>query len=128
MIFGESIDQQVVDYSACGRGKRGILRLSIDQLRRVVGRQPVNKWNRVLPTRVDFAHVRHIKQSGARACPQMFSNGTRGILHRHLPASKLNHASAESTVRIIECGLLEVRRGRSHADSLTWISLRKRSI
>ena len=37
MIFGETIDQQVVNDSAFGSGQRGILRLAVNEFGDVVG-------------------------------------------------------------------------------------------
>ena len=107
MIFGEAIDQQVVDDRSFRCSQRGVLRLAIDQFCRVVGSQPVNEGNRVRTAHVDLAHVRDVEQTGMSARAEMFSHCPRRVLDRHVPAAKLNHAPAQAAMRAVKRRLFE---------------------
>jgi hypothetical protein len=50
---------------------------------------------------VDFAHVRHVKQSGVGSGPQMFFDRAGRILDRHVPSAKVDHA----TTGLAVCGI-----------------------
>src|SRR6266581_2091166 len=98
MIFRKSIDQQVVNYCALRSCQDRVLRLAINQLTCVIRGYSVHERNRFATADVDLAHVRNIKQTGKCAGTQMFGDRACGILHRHVPAAKLNHSSAEATM------------------------------
>ena len=62
----------------------------------------IDKGDRVAAAHIDLAHVRDIEKSSVRACAQVLFNGAGGILDRHVPAAKVDHAPAQLPMRGIE--------------------------
>ena len=93
----ESIDEQVVDERPFGRRQAGVLNLADLQLRRIVRGDVLDRLERALAGNLDLAHVRDVEQSG-RGANRHVLGGDAGVLHRHVPAAKRDHASAESNM------------------------------
>src|ERR1043165_2347348 len=112
-VFGaEAIDEQVVNDRAFGRRERGILRLSVNELRRIVRAEAVHERDRVGADDFDLAHMRHVEEARARARAIVLFDRARGVLHGHVPAAELDHAPAQTPVRGVQRILLECGRAR----------------
>ncbi len=72
----------------------------------------IDEGNCVTAADVDFTHVRNIEQPRVRARAKMFSHGAGGVLDRHVPAAKFNHAPAQTTMKIVERSAFQFRSGR----------------
>ena len=79
----------------------GVLNLSVDEFGQVVGGDILKKLLRAAAADLDFPHVRHIKQSRCGSDRLVFSDHT-AVLHRHLPATKINHPCFELPVHSIQ--------------------------
>ena len=92
------MDEEVIDDAPVGIEERGVLDLSIDQLCRIVGGQPLDQRQRVASTDLDLPHMAHIEEADAGPHRQVLLNGSRRVLHRHLPPSEIDETSAEPAV------------------------------
>jgi hypothetical protein len=93
-VFGvEAIDEQVINDAALLVGQGGILHLIVIELGHIVGRQLLEQREGVIPDDFDFAHMRNVEETGSLAYRHMFGDRS-AILHGHLPAGKVNHATA----------------------------------
>ena len=104
----EAIDQQVVHEGALRRQEAGVLRLPDLQLRGVVGRDALDRGERVLAGDLDLAHVADVEQPRARADRHVLGDdAAAGVFDRHVPAAEGDHFGARGAVAGIERRFLE---------------------
>ena len=101
----ETIHQKVVNHAAIGACKRRIMCLTVNEFCYVVGRNTINKPDRILADHPDLAHVRHVKQTGTCAAAHVFLDNASRVLHRHVPAAKIDHSSAKLSMCRIQRSL-----------------------
>ena len=105
MRRAEAVDQQVIDERALRRQQTGVLRLSDGELRRVVGRDALDRGERVLAGDLDLAHMADVEDSSAVADGGMFVREA-AVLDRHVPSAERDHSGARHAVTGIERRLL----------------------
>ena len=86
----EAIDEQIVDEGALRRKQAGILCLADRKLRRVVGRNALDRGEGVLAGDLDLAHVADVEDPGAGPHRRVFVRQA-AVLDRHVPAAERNH-------------------------------------
>ena len=106
VAIGEAVDEHVVDEGALGCGERRVLRLSVFQLRGVVGDDVLHRRQGVGPGQLNLPHVRHVEQAGGGAHGQMFGRDA-AVFHGHVPATVRHHAGAEGDVSGVQGSLLQ---------------------
>ena len=110
VVFSEAIDEQIVYDRAGGCSERRILRLPVHELAGVVRAETIDEGDGVSTAHFDLAHVRHVEETGVAARAQVLLDRAGRILHGHVPAAEVHHASARAAVQRIELGLLQRRR------------------
>jgi len=101
----EAVHEQVVDEGALRREEAGVLRLADLQLRRVVGRDALDRGKRVLAGDLDLAHVADVEDAGLGADGGVFVREA-AVLDRHVPAAERDHFGPRSAVAGVERRLL----------------------
>ena len=128
MIFCEPVHEQIVDDCSFGRRQRGILRLAVPQLCRIVRHQAIDEGNRIGTAHVYLAHMRDVEQTSMRARTQVLGNGSGRILYRHIPTAKFDHAPAEPAVRSIQRRSFQFKRRRVQSRAQTFLKKFLRTI
>ena len=72
----------------------------------VVGRDVLDRLERVGAGDLDLPHVGDVEQPGPRAHGHVLV-GDAGVLDRHVPAAELDHAGAVGAMPRVERGLLQ---------------------
>ncbi len=124
MLRRETIDEQVVHERAAVCHQPGVLRLADLELRRIVGRDALNRGQGVLAGDFDLAHVAHVEQPGSFANRQMLGDDAR-VFDGHVPAAKGHHPGAGGAVTSVERRLLERRGGSLFHSALVSCGLNK---
>ncbi len=75
--------------------------LPVHELCHIVRRQPIDERDRVRPFDPDLAHVRNVKKPRGRSSSHVFFDYTCRVLHRHIPATKIDHLAAKLAVNFI---------------------------
>ena len=105
-IFGQKIDDEIVDHAALRVEHAGVERLAaLLQLVHRVGDQMTQKLPGARAAQVDHGHVRHIEHAGVAANLMMLVD-LRAVADRHVPPAEVDHLGAERAVGVVEDGLL----------------------
>jgi hypothetical protein len=107
----QPVGQHVVHERTFRRGQRGVLRLAVGQLRRVVRGDLLDGGKGVLASNLDLPHVADVEHAGSRPDGQVLV-GDAAVFDRHIPAAERNHPGTERTVAGMERSLLEGAGGR----------------
>ena len=99
----DTINQNVVDDAAAAVGHARILHLAVVELRHVVGRNTLQKVERLGPLDPDFAHVADVEDPGALPHGQMLVVDARE-LDGHVVPRELGHAGPGGDVVLGESG------------------------
>jgi hypothetical protein len=113
----EAVDQEIVDEGALGRQQPGVLRLPHLQLRRVVGRDALDRRQGVLAGDLDLSHMTDVEHAGAGADGIVLDDDAR-VLDGHVPAAEWDHLRAGGAVTSVERRFLERCLGRLFHEGL----------
>src|SRR5262245_55498831 len=101
MVGFDIVEYNIVYDSTLFIHEEIVLGLLLFHPRDVIGRYFLTQLQRARTTNHDFAHVAHVKKTGARPNRHVFLDDPF-ILNRHLPAGELHHLCARSSMRTVE--------------------------
>jgi hypothetical protein len=94
------VDQNVIYKTAVLIEQSRVVRLPLFEPRRVIGGDVIHQLKRLWATNLNFAHMADVKQACGCAHGLVLIEDPR-ILHRHVPAAKIDHFGAASAVRFV---------------------------
>ncbi len=105
VVCCETINHQIVNDRALWRCQCRVLRLTVDEFTDVVRGDAIDESDSIGATNVDLTHMRDVEQSGVGSCAQVFFDRPGGILHGHIPAAEVDHASTQLPVGAVKRSL-----------------------
>ncbi len=112
MIAGQAVDDQIVDDAARRPAGHGVQRPSVGQLADVVGDQALHRLGGARALEVHLAHVADVEHTDGAARGAVLVDDAGRIVDRHPPAAEVDHAGAQTLVRLRQRRLLRCGVGR----------------
>ena len=105
MVGCKEVDDEVVDHAAVGIEHAAVERFARHgELGHVIGQQGAQVAGGVGPGQVEGEHVRDVEHAGVGAHGVVLFN-LRAVVHRHVPAGKIDHAGAGGNMRGVQRGV-----------------------
>ncbi len=112
-MLGQAMHDDVVDERSLGIKHGRILRLADGELRRIVHRDVLNRFERLRAGHADVAHVADVENANAAAHGEVFfhQSADRGVLDRHVPAIEVDHLGSKLAMDGVQSGLADCWNG-----------------
>ena len=104
MSIGELVDDNVIHEGALLGEQGGVLRLPHRETGGIVAGDLLHQVQRLRPANLNFPHVAYVEQARRRAHGQMLGDDA-AVLHRHVPAGKVDHLRFQGAVGGVERSL-----------------------